>query len=188
VLSAVIAVTVGKIGSNMNYFFELIAASCIATGLALHRLRSEFKDESVFTSVTAGALLVQLVLFLHAPFLTRPTPTKYDRECARKVSAAIQNTTGDIIAEDAGLLLAGGKQVLFQPFELTQLSNQGLWDQSEFVNDIRGCRFPLVILSFDAHCDIDHERLTVQMAEALRDNYRQDTVIGEYHFHVPVRE
>lgn len=184
--SALVAVSVGKIGANMNYFFETIMVSCILIGLAIKRLMEMIKDEKIYDIFVNSALLVQLVLFLHMPFLTEPAATKTDLKNAQVLSQVIRNTDGKIISEDASLLLMNNKPIIFMPFEFTQLANQKIWNQTRFINDIKNKQFSLIILSFDVHCQIDEERLTPEMAEAIMENYYIKQVIGEYFLYYPV--
>ncbi|MEO0227422.1 MAG: glycosyltransferase family 39 protein [candidate division WOR-3 bacterium] len=185
IISSIVALSVGKIGANMNYFFEMIALSCILTGLGLGKLRSEI-NERAYNYLSLGALSFQLILFAHMPYLTEPTATKLSRRVAEQVSEIVANTDGEIISEDAGLLIKNKKNILFQPFEITQLANQKIWDQTQFINDIKNRRFSLIILFFDVDCWVDEERLTSEMVEAIRAHYSVSRKIGEYYLYQPI--
>ncbi len=184
VLACIIAVSVGKIGANMNYFFEMIALACMLTGLCLERLSGEI-NEGIFDYLKNGAMIVQLLLFLHMPYLTEPTATKLIREDFRKLSEIISKTEGNIISEDAGMLVLNHKAVLFQAFEFTQLANQKIWNQTVFIHNIEHRLFSLIILSFDLNCLVDEERLTPEMVQAIRENYYIREKIGEYYLYYP---
>ncbi len=186
IISALVAVSVGKIGANMNYFFEIIAVSCILMGLAMKRLKEIFKDEKTWAMLINSALFIQLLLFLHIPFFTEPIITKNELTNSKLLSEVVHNTDGKIISEDAGLLLMNNKPIIFMPFEFTQLTNQKIWDQTRFVNDLKNRQFSLIILSFDIHCQVDKERLTPLMVDAIKENYYIGQVIGEYFLYYPV--
>ena len=185
IISCIITISVGKIGANMNYFFEMIALACILTGFCLEKLKNDI-DEKIYNYLSTGAILIQLILFLHMPYLTEPTATKLTWENSKKLSEIVVNTKGEIISEDAGLLVKNGKTVLFQPFEFTQLANQKIWNQTRFINDIKNKRFTLIILSFDLNCQVDEERLTPEMAEAIKENYSANQKIDEYFLYQPI--
>ncbi|MEO0094471.1 MAG: glycosyltransferase family 39 protein [candidate division WOR-3 bacterium] len=184
VVSCIIAISVGKIGANMNYFFEMIALSCVLTGLSLGRLHKEM-NEKVYNYFSTSAILVQLILFLHMPYLTEPSATKLRGEDVRKVCNLISKTEGNIISEDAGLLVLNNKSVLFQPFELTQLANQKIWSQAVFIHNIELKLFSLFVLSFDLNCQVDEERLTPEMVQAIKENYYLKERIGAYYLYYP---
>ncbi|MEO0205636.1 MAG: glycosyltransferase family 39 protein [candidate division WOR-3 bacterium] len=183
-LSCIIAISVGKIGANMNYFFEMIALSCVLTGLSLGKLQKEM-NEKVYNYFSTSAILVQLILFLHMPYLTEPSATKLRGEDVRRVCNIISNTEGNIISEDAGLLVLSNKSVLFQPFELTQLANQKIWSQGVFIHNIELKLFSLIVLSFDINCQVDEERLTPEMVQAIKENYYIKEKIGAYYLYYP---
>ncbi|MGB9721039.1 MAG: ArnT family glycosyltransferase [bacterium] len=186
-LACIVAVSVGKIGANMNYFFEMIALSCVLTGLCLGKLQNEM-NERVYNCLYIAAIFVQLVLFLHMPYLTEPSATKLRGEESRKVSRIISKTEGNIISEDAGLLVLNNKSVLFQPFEMTQLANQKIWNQTVFIHNIETKLFSLIVLSYDLNCQADKERLTPEMIQSIQQNYFIKEKIGEYHLYYPKLE
>ncbi len=185
IFSAIIGISVGKIGANTNYFFELIALSCIITGFSIERLKN-YIDSKKYLLITNSALITQLVLFAHMPFYSEPAITKSDWQNGAQLSRVVLNTLDKIISEDAGVLVLNKKQVLFQPFELTQLAYQKLWDQDKFLNDIRSKRFSLILLSFNVNYFSDKERLTSKMAEAIKENYYIETLIGNYFLYRPI--
>jgi hypothetical protein len=183
ILAAGTALAVGKIGSNLNYFGEMIAASCILLGILL--MTPVFSHEKNSIVIVTG-LVLQLILFIHIPFVTGYTPTRTDLNDARKVSAIINITPDPILSENSGLLAVNKRIVVFQPFICTQLVNQGSWDQKPFVRDIREKKFPLIILTFDIDCNVDTERLTDEMVAAIRENYYRERRIGEYYLYSPL--
>ncbi|MEO0122749.1 MAG: glycosyltransferase family 39 protein [candidate division WOR-3 bacterium] len=185
IIAAINGFSVGKVGANTNYFFELIALNCILAGLSIERLKN-YIDEKKYPLFINGALLTQLILFLHMPFYSEPAITKTDWRNFAQLSQVILNTDGKIISEDAGIIVVNKKQVLFQPFELTQLANQKLWNQDKFVNDIKNRRFSLLVFSFNVNCSFDKERLTSEMADAIKENYYIERIIGDYFLYKPL--
>lgn len=182
ILAAGTALAVGKVGSNLNYFGEMIAASCILLGMLVTESTLIQKKHSIL--IGAG-LILQLILFAHIPFVTGYTPTQADLKDAREVSSIISTTPDPILSENSGLLVINKRTVVFQPFICTQLTNQGLWDQEPFVRGIRERKFPLIILTFDVDCNVDRERLTDEMVAAIQENYYIEHRIGEYYLYNP---
>jgi len=105
---------------------------------------------------------------------------------SRRLSEIVAHTDGSILSEDGSLLIKNSKPILFQFFEFTQLANQKIWNQTEFVRDIKNRQFALIILSFDVNCFVDEERLTPEMAEAIRGNYYVVDKIGDYYLYKPI--
>lgn len=185
IISAITGISVGKIGANTNYFFELIALSCILTGLSIGRLKNCIDEKKYFLFINS-ALVIQLILFLHMPFYSEPAITRSDRQNAAELSRVVLNTDGSVISEDGGIIVLNKKQVLFQPFEFTQLANQKLWNQDKFVNDIKNKRFSLLVFSFNIDCFFDKERLTPEMVDAIKENYHIERIIGDYFLYKPI--
>ncbi len=183
IITALMAISIGKIGSGINYFGELVACSCIILGIFLNE--TEFTNKESKNILIVTGLLLQLILFAHMPYLTGHTPTNTDIKNAEKISVEIINTPGSILSEDGGLLVVNRRQILFQPFVFTQLARQNLWDQGKFVADITEKRFSLIILTFNINYEIDKERLTEEMAEAIRRSYYSEEKIGDYYIYRP---
>lgn len=183
IITALMAISIGKIDSGINYFGELVACSCIILGIFLNE--TEFTNKESKNILIVTGLLLQLILFAHMPYLTGHTPTNTDKKNAEKISLEIINTPGSILSEDGGLLVVNRRQILFQPFVFTQLARQNLWDQGKFVADITEKRFSLIILTFNINYEIDKERLTEEMAEAIRRSYYSEEKIGDYYIYRP---
>lgn len=183
IVAALIAFTVGKIGSNVNYFLELIAAASIMAGLCAHELAENTKAQLVIPAL----IIAQLILFAHMPFITGKTPSRDDHDTAQRISAMIQITPGDILSEDAGLLVLNKRPVLFQPFEFTQLARTGLWDQSRFVRDIEDQKFTLLILGSDIQGSYDEERFTPEMAAVIANSYILKEKIRDWYIYKPIK-
>ena len=83
--------------------------------------------------------------------------------------------------ETVGLLVTTGHEVLLQPFEMTQLSRQGTWDQALVVDDIRRKTFPLILINDGAETPESwtRERWTEQMLAALHDAYAPSGALAD---------
>ena len=186
ITSALVAVSVGKIGASINYFIELVAVSCILFGLFLDELRPRVKKESLASILVITLLLIQLVLFAHMPYVTDEAPTTADLNNGQKVSSYVINTNGRILSEDAGFVVVNDKELLIEPFMAMQLEKQGLWNQSKFVSDLQNKKFSLIILEFDVNCDGIHKyRFTDEMLNVIRNNYYLVEKNGNYYTYMP---
>lgn len=189
IFSALVAITVGKAGAGVNYFIELIAIACILFGLFLSNLYYQIKETNKETKSLPilslfTLLIIQLILFAHMPYVKGGTPTYDDFKSANKVSSYIENTSGPILSEDAGILLVNNKRVLFQPFVFTQLSKQGLWDDSKLTNKIRDGYFSVIIIKFNVTSDNIHEaRFTNAVINSIISNYNYAEKFGDYYLY-----
>jgi hypothetical protein len=76
---------------------------------------------------------------------------------------------------------------VFQPFILSQLSYQGLFDQSLINSRILNKEFSTMLLHFDlASPNWDRERFTPEMITAMRQAYRLEQQYDLYYLYQPV--
>lgn len=82
--------------------------------------------------------------------------------------------------------MINGKEILFQPFEFTQLSIQGIWDQRKIINEIEKRNFDLIILEFNIFDPPNKiERFTNEMIQTIRDKYCLVEKIGRKYLYEP---
>lgn len=163
---ALSALAIAKVGSHVNYFLELIAAASIACGVALGRARSQLRI--VVAAQIAASIAIAALRPLH---MEEKVAERADFERLRAIVAAQE---GPVLADETmGLLPMVGKDIVLQPFELTQLARQGLWDDGRVVADLRAARFGLVLVNDGPATPAFwvRERWTPRMRDALREAY-----------------
>jgi hypothetical protein len=173
------ALAVLKAGSNVNYFFELLAAAALAVGFMVASLeRRPFLLGTFVLLLTAQTLAqtTETLLFLRG----LETRAAQRAEVAR-LETLIREADGPVLADEwMGLLPLQGKMLSFQPFELSQLARAGRWDQRPFVESLLAGRFPLVLIHAPAS---DPRRVgsrwTPGMLEAFRSAYTVSEVVDE---------
>ena len=136
--------TVGKVGSNVNYLIEMGAALSIAVGLLIAWLR----PRPVMRQILLLVLAVQVALMLppsgpRAAALERME----DRDTTEALMHVLAEAQGPVLADDAmGLLPLNGKSIELQPFEMTQLVRAGVWDQSPLLEAIDEKRYAAILI------------------------------------------
>ena len=173
------AVTIGKIGSNVNYLLELCAAVGLAAGTAVAWSRTHLS----FYSLRA-------VLFLLLAFgmgrMVRTTLQDFTGDLRERRAAANQlsqleafvaETPGPILADEyMGMLTLQGRPLVIQPFEVTQLALAGKWDQNILLDQINNKEFASIIL-FDRPWL--KERWTPEMLAAINKSYRLSEIVAD---------
>jgi len=94
-----------------------------------------------------------------------------DRQEQAALDPLAAGTPGDVLDEDMTHTLLSGKQVYLQPFEFSEEARAGRWDQQPLLEAIRQQRFALVIMTYELSPQLQIERFTPQMIEALSANY-----------------
>jgi len=180
ILGAVaVALTISKVGSDVNYLFELSAAFCFAAGgvIALTRRCATFG-----CILRAGALLLIALAVSMATTLTSTNYYEILRVSAKQASQmgqlvnVIRSTDKPILAdEEMGLLALNGKPILFQPFEMSQLAIAGLWNQQPFLDALARGDYPIILLYQPArNPELRFERWTPEMLRIINDDFRPD--------------
>jgi hypothetical protein len=165
----------GRVGAASNYMFELVAGLALAAGCVLAELgRSAGPGFQSARCMVLASLVVQ-ALVSHLAFQSpevAPTPDDDDVRRARQLADLVSGTEGEGLAEDAGVLLLGGKDVLFEPYMMTRLAASGVWDPAPILRDLASGRFSVVVLTFDVG-GTRSVRLDARIADAIRRRYRE---------------
>lgn len=178
------ALTVGKIGSNVNYLLELCAAMSMAAGIVFSWVRQ--KDKTVLrwlnneTALRLASALVMLLVIaqmrsmLVIDLLYKVQEVKWRVEAVDVLddfSTSIRRDDGQILVDEyMALLPQNGKALYIQPFEFSQMAKDGLWDQTNFVKQIENQEFSQIILhQYDY--PVYRERWTPEMLDAIMANY-----------------
>jgi len=168
--SAVTALTIAKIGSNVNYLFELSAGLSLMAGTVLAASGRRWWARGVLIALLAvqSAHLVGSVKEVSAKqaemrnYLYRNSPY---------VLSEIKSTNGPVLADGLmGLLPLAGRQIYLQPFEFTQLSDAGVWDETPLVDAIKNKKFGLIAIVVSPE-DLCKQRWTEAQLQAVETNY-----------------
>lgn len=179
--TALSALTIGKVGSHINYFLEIVAASAIAVGvLVADALRAGGWKRTIAPVVVALQSL-WLVGF------TALRPENMEAKLAmraefEKLREVVRAEPKPVLADETmGVLVVAGHAIELQPFELTQLARQGIWDETKLVADIRAQRFGLVLINDGPHTPAEwtRERWTDAMLAAIHEAYAPDGALAE---------
>jgi hypothetical protein len=142
--SLVAALAVAKHGSTINYFLELAAGASFSTGVLLAELRrTRWAFFALITAVTVQNAVVAAGNDIYAPLISR---LNHQREW-RRLFAEVRATEAPILADELlGLLPLGGRRLYYQPFEMTELADHGLWNDADLVAEITEKRFGLILI------------------------------------------
>jgi hypothetical protein len=147
--SALSALTIGKIGSNVNYLLEFCAALSLAAGIMI----ATGQKYVPFRTVHAILLLVLSFGLGRMIYFTRGDYSNdlHDRQAKitelQRLSDLVADTPGDILADEyMGMITQQGRPLSIQPFEVTQLSWAGKWDQTPLLRSIWNGEFAAIII------------------------------------------
>jgi len=141
--------TVGKVGSDNNYFLELIAASVLWCVIAVKFILEQKKS---LRTACLGLLFIQLIWMLAVGYwFNRTTIGERWRQIAfyEGLFQQVQSATKDgiVLSDDyLDMVVLSGQPIYYQPFEYGQLFLGGLWDPSNFALEIESRKFPLILI------------------------------------------
>jgi hypothetical protein len=177
-------ITIGKDGSNVNYLYELAAALAFMAGAVLALPGPAWKGTKWVGQRwwLKAVLVILLALQVNAIYpwardhhsrweLERVANEKED--IARMVELARSAENPVLADEFMGLVVLGGKPLVFQPFEYKQLSIASVWDQGNFINDIFDKKFDYIFLFDPPTWDSEGARWTQLQLDAIQGNYRE---------------
>lgn len=185
--AALSTLTIGKIGSNVNYFLELSAGLALAAGVLLAWSRKCPWLRAVLLILLAlqTAQLMQNTLDEYAE------PLKERREslrALRDLEWIVADADGPVLADEyMGMLTLQGRPLYVQPFEVTQLANAGLWDQTPLLESIRNQEFPLILIHYFPGYQVYQERWTLEMLSAIHQAYAPAEMLADTRVYRPIR-
>jgi len=158
------ALTVGKVGSDINYFLELIAVSAIwAAGMWMTK-RSRLVA-SLLTIHTVWTVAFSGLLF-QVPLVKLWNNIPRTDALARQVRAAA--VKGPVLADDRlDLVVLAGQAIYYQPFEYTQMYTAGVWDITSFKEEIASQKFHLILI----HPAYRQDRWPAPIYDTIQQNY-----------------
>jgi hypothetical protein len=174
--AALAGLTIGKVGSNINYLLEFCAAMSFAVGAMLAWQR----HVPPLRRLLMLGLALQLFLLLPGMSYQLFSQFRLDsRANLALIAERIRSTGPSVLAdEDLGQMVLAGQPLLFQPFELTQLARAGKWDQTPLLTAIERQEYALILIFKFPGLALDRDRWTDAMLAAIDQHYTAVEVIG----------
>ena len=179
----------GKVGSDMNYFLNFLVAASMLTGLLFSDISELIARDKSRLALIPLLLLIPAAIyqcgFIEGNRNNSFHPGHDALNYGMKVVETLQSTRGPILSEDEGFCLLSGHEVVFNPFIMSELAREGIWDQTPFVESIKNKEFDLIMLRFyvdDPNNDdrpgvggnAGWDRFTVEMEGAIKESYELD--------------
>ena len=156
-------------GGAPNYFFEIILAFSIMTGLALPEI-VESK-----TKILANKIMVYTFVLIFWSLTFNYTLALYPgqtyQQNTQQAEAIIKDATYPILTENAGIVLDAGKVPYGEPFVFSQLPKFGYWDENSLLGDMQSGRMEYVITQYQMPNKPGIGRIDSTVTQAILDNY-----------------
>ena len=173
------AITIGKIGSNVNYLLELCAALSLAAGVVIATSQRHISLQSVRAMIIVALVLGigRMVHFTLRDYASELMNRWTSLNQLSELSTIVAETPGEILADEyMGMLTLQGRPLTIQPFEVTQLAWAGKWDQTPLLNSINNKEYAAIIIYDKPWAQ---ERWTQEMFKAVARSYVLTDIIAE---------
>ena len=171
IASVLATIAVGKLGADLNYFIEPLAAIAF---LAARELPSVWKPlPAPWPNAVAAAFVLCGVAAIANGFvetLAWGRPLAAARAPYRELVALVAATPGVVVSDDACLLVQAHRTVHIQPFVMTQLAEAGRWDQRPFLAELERQRVKLIIAQVSLEW-VFKTRYTPEMRRLIAERY-----------------
>ncbi|HLF89038.1 MAG TPA: hypothetical protein VI451_08850 [Anaerolineales bacterium] len=165
--------TIGKIGSNVNYFLELAAALGLVAGILLIWSQAHpWRYVAVILLLTFQfGLLLESSMRNNVDYIL--SPHLADFTALQRLEQEVKATDGPILADEyMGLLTMYDRALYLQPFEMTQLANEGMWDEQPLLNEISNQNFAAILIHHFGTFQVYRQRWSPGMLAQIDANYR----------------
>jgi hypothetical protein len=172
--------TVGKVGSNVNYLLEWLASMGLLAGIALARWRRELPR--ALCSLLLLTFSFQILWSLYwGQFVTLGVWSRRALEPEMpQLEEIVCSVPGPVLADEMmSLLVVCGRDILLQPFEFTRLAVEGKWDQTRVVEDIQSGKFRLILIKKGPLTNGVKGGWTPEMWAAIQEHYEPVTVLAD---------
>ncbi len=174
------AMTICKVGSDVNYLLELSVAFCLVSSgmIALTRRWLLLRAGVLLILALAVNAAIKQSIDVYSPILRRNT---WRTEQLNQLVEIVRVTNQPILTDEyMGLLAVNGKAIQIQPFEMTQLAKNGQWDQNPFLNLLEKGAYPVILLyNPKLHPQLLLERWTPEMLTTIDKHYYIDSHAAE---------
>ena len=182
------ALTIGKIGSNINYFLELAAALALIAGIFI-----VWRKEDLWRNAAVIFLIaIQFGLYLQSSMNEvdwNLTPRRADFAHLQLLEREVKQMSDPVLVDEyMGMLTMNDRPIYMQPFEVTQLANAGMWDQQPVLDEISSQNFDGVLIHHFGTWQVYKERWSPEMLAAIEENYRPAKTMAGTVIHIPKGE
>jgi hypothetical protein len=178
----IMALTIGKKGSNINYLYELAVALCLTAGLLIASQRAHLGRRAI----------VLLLLAVQVGIMVNWYPDNYGRVViltsrlpqVSELAQIVQSAHDPVLADrDVDLVVLARGALYYDPFARKQLAEAGLWKPATLVDAILRKGFSVILL----YQNLREERWTSEMLNAIYSSYTIDRTLAGTDVYVPIK-
>lgn len=186
ILAGVWMLSIGKMGSDFNFFLDWDVAACLLAGLLVFRMLFAAERIRNFLFPRAAPLLLVGMLMALPPWnlllaAVRDPDGPARREEDRRLVLLLRETRGPVYSENLLAVQQAGKEIAIEPATINFLTRAGRWDERRLVEMFERKQFELVLFANPS----GRERLTPAKKRALDAAYEPVESIGNVRIYRP---
>ncbi|MFB6224923.1 MAG: hypothetical protein ABEI13_00520 [Candidatus Paceibacteria bacterium] len=169
--TGLLVVLAAKVGSDVQYYYPLISSMAILGGIYLSYIFPSGIVEKIkksTVSVESREIIIALTL-VSGVLLTGISPPNDHGNGSVETAKFLTHVNGDVLAEDAGVLMLSNRAIHYQPYAFRKLIKAGTWNQSQFVDSIQQQQYEYIVLTSPANSTAGW--FTKQQRRAVDQNY-----------------
>lgn len=183
--SALVTITVGKVGSSINYIYEFTTALCIGAGVAVGWAGKNFWLKSfiaIVIAIQSGALSG----WAEDGYLIYIRQKIIAREEVAQLAQIVRQNNGQVLADEwMGFMPQLGYPLNYQPFEYYMLAQADMWQTSDLQARIQRREFGAILLYNPSHFNSLEARWPKPIRTTIYANYRLEQRLAETLVYVP---
>jgi hypothetical protein len=181
--------TIGKIGSNINYFLELSAALALVAGIVIIWARQYPWRHAAVIFLLSLQLGILLESAMEDAVDWGLTPRRVDFAHLQLLEQEVIKMDDPVLADEyMGMLTMNDRPLYIQPFEVSQLANARLWDQQSLLDEIASQQFDGILIHHFSPWPVHRERWTPEMLTHIEEFYRPAKTLAGTVIHIPQGE
>jgi hypothetical protein len=107
------------------------------------------------------------------------TPRRGDYNALQRLEQIVLDFEDPVPADEyMGMLTMNDRPLYIQPFEVSQMANDGMWDQEPFLRDIQNQVFDGILIHHFGSFPVHRERWTPEMIAAIEEYYRPSKTLA----------
>lgn len=138
------AALIGRVGSDVNYLYELLALLCLTIGWGIGKAPKWWKLGIWCAAVLAIAANLMLLFSVAGGLNAERMDQVKKRD--RRLLGELLNLPGPVLSEDPALLPLLGRPLEYQAFMYRALLESQRWDPEPLLNDLREQRFAAIVI------------------------------------------
>lgn len=182
-LAVAMSLLIVKVGAATNYFLELVTGLALLIAVSL----SEFqvKKKRAAALIITAFFIGQFILYSQNVGIVPDIQENKYFLAQVNLLELLKNIDGKVLCEDGAVAVLSGKGPAIDWFMLSQIFQNGLWDEDEFIKLIDKKNFKLLITSFnitESNIVKEHsERFTFRLLRKLSERFVFKRKIGGYY-------